>query len=230
MRKKRIFRLGSCVVQDAFFHFRKLFKEFGYEVVNTTYDRVTTPAFSSLLDEPGPLAERLYDEMHKTYLRNMQKNILNNNWGTDHFATWVQYQSIVKQNTPDTLFTDIGPEDILLLDFHGELYSRYDDGKDSFGIWPFWPIHTRFFPQWFVDKVNTFPTYQSDMISREQIKKRHQKMMAFGNLLQKKFNNNIIVLDSVFTTRLYIEGIGTGKQLEFEHLNLGIPFITVDQN
>jgi len=225
MRKKRLYRLGTCVVDDAFFHFHSLFKDLGYDVVQNSYTRAATSVFSNLLDKPGPMAERLHDEMHST----MQKNVTKRNWRESHYAVWLQYNAIVRLHSIDTLFPDVGPDDVLIMDCHGDLYSKYDDGKDSFGIYPAWPQITQHFPSWLVEKINTFPTYKADMISMEQVKRRHSKLQAFAELIFKKFNNNVIILDKAFTNKLYVEDLGPGEQLSCNLLNVEIPFITVDE-
>src|ERR1700741_367219 len=196
MQKKRVFMLGCCVADDVVYKFTPLLNEFGYETVLTNYqngNRITA-RLSSLFDKPGPIAKRLYDECHKAFKHMMDSRTPEQRL-PEHSLTWLQYDAVLKFNTPETLYADVNSDDIIIIDLHGCTYTGYDDGLDSFWIHPAWPSIQDNFPKWFKDKVNSFTGY-----NRRDIRVRKQKLITVLSEVNKKFKH-VIVIGNVFTDK-----------------------------
>lgn len=228
MNKKKVFRLGTCVSDDVCYHFHTMFKEFGYTIVKDLYTRTISPSFSTMGDRTGPIASRLHDEMHKIYLKAMEADPKNNTWQTNQTATWHQYNNIVKLNSVQELFDDgiefknIHKEDIIIIDFHAEINAIYDDGLDSFMIYPYWQLHEHHFPKWLTKIVNDHQNFQEGLLSQDQIARKVENALVILELLQQKFNNNVVVINNVYTNKLF-KG---GHQEKFQILK---PFVEFDE-
>lgn len=142
----------------------------------------------------------------------------------------IQYNAIVKPTSLDEYLKQFGPHDVMIFDLHGELYPTYDDGLDEFGITPGFQDDIRYYPTWLVEKISTFPTYQADMMSPTQNKKRDRQIIEVGQKIQQRLKSNVILVNNVFTKNVYIPGLeAAGEQLVLPQLNLSIPFITVNE-
>jgi len=102
----------------------------------------------------------------------------------------------------------------------------YDDGLERFVVPPAWNKNKIYFPNWLVKKIDSFPTYQADMISKEQSDLRVRNTYSVNDTLTRIFGSNIIAIGSVYTNKQYISELNTvSESILLSDYNIPIPFI-----
>jgi len=219
MIKRKLFVLGSCLLIDIITENKDIFNKY-FDLGSTDWNqhRMMTTTISLLNSSPGAIASRLQDEMHVT----VQKG---------HGIDYKQYNSIVKPINLTDFLQQVSPGDVLLIDFHGDMYPTYDNGLEKFEIHPGWNRNKMKYPNWLIQVIESFPTYQADMISSEQgaIKRRDTKIVT--EVLSRVFGSNIIAIGSVHTNKQYLKELNSvGEALSLSDYNVHIPFIKIDAN
>lgn len=227
MHKKRVYLLGTCVSDDVGYVYRDLFKQYGYDVVFTKYKDRIVSRFSSGLVNPGPIAERLQEDM-KESMTKMMSAYTPTKRPKGHILRWIQYDSVVKDNDPFHVFRNVGPDDILVIDLHGEMYPSYDDGVEAFWVHPIWEGIKQHFPQWFIDKIDSFPTYQDDMMSVTQNERRKYYVMMYMQIIHKIFGDNVIMIGNVWTDKTFNSSGIPLRVEDFQNFDFTLPFVNVD--
>lgn len=218
--------LGTCVTHDFALRFKSVFESYGYTVDFSNFsgkpnNKHITPRLSSSIVPPGQIAEMLQAANMHTVKSSQYR-----------YKWWLQFESVIKTFTIEDAFASVNVDDILVMDLHGELYPAFENGDDSFGIYPGWNTIRTMFPAWFTNLVDTFPTYKADMLSGEVLKIRNRRLDECARRLSNIFNN-IIVIGSVFTDRIYlpdVAGGAVGKVLPFRDVKGAIPFVTVSSD
>ena len=173
-----------------------------------------TQKISNINTKSGPIGARLQEEMHS--INNGVKLISR------------IYHSIVRPYPLTDMLKDVSPGDLLIMDFHAEMYPTYYDGADEFGINPGWHQNKSYFPKWLVDKIDSFPTYQADMVSANEARRRKQNTIMACDLLATKFGVNVITIGPVYNKKQYIKELNAvGENLILKDYNFSIPFITM---
>ena len=212
----RLFILGTCLASQIAMTNSKRIRDNFTGIVKLS--RTTTSKFSTLLTKPGPISERLYYDMHNT-IHNAPVRIQQ------------QYYSIVRPMGISEIFSDVRPNDVLMLDFLGELCPTFTDGIEEFQILlgTFGQPLISYWPQWLVDTVTSCHAYQEDMLSPEQRKRRDKQIYKFSDLITNKFGSRVIVIQNLFTNKIYVPELNAiGQQMLIPDKNISVPFITVN--
>ena len=216
MNDRKLFMLGSCLPTDMVLKNWSIFSPyFKSENVQWQWRHKMSFKASTLNTKSGPIGARLQEEMH---------SIINN------YDLPIRriYSSIVRPYPLTEMLKDVNPGDVLIMDFHSEMYPTYYDGTDEFEIQPAWPKYKSYFPKWLVDKIDSFPTYQADMVSANEARRRKQNTIMACDLLATKFGVNVITIGSVYNKKQYIKELNAvGENLILKDYNFSIPFITM---
>lgn len=215
-QNRKTWLLGTCTVEDVALHCKPIINELGGSIVSKVSS--IPSKLSTLATPPGPIAARLQEEMHRTI-------------DTLPFSVRRQYNSIVKNESIWSIKDQVGPNDTLVFDLHGELYLTYYDGLDEFIIRPDYPDTVKYFPQWFRDKVNSQMTVKADMMSSEQNARRQRNLIQVTDQLDAVFSGRVILINNVFSTKVFVEEIGAaGTEILRPEVNVSIPFLTVTES
>jgi len=215
MSTRKLFILGSCLLTDLIDHHIDIFdKYFARENIQTTPHRYLPTKISLLNEVPGAIAARLHDEMHSRVYIDLTR------------ADRKLYHKIIKPLRLVDLLKQVTVGDILLMDFHGDMYPTFDNGLEKFEIGPDWSGVKMKYPSWLRHTIDSYPTYQADMISKEQNNIRIRDMKTITTMLSRAFGSNIINIGSVYTNKQYIKELNTvSETLALSDYNFSIPFI-----
>lgn len=218
MNDRKLFMLGTCLTTDIVLHNWDIFSPyFKSSNVQWKWYRLMTNKTSVMNEKPGPMGARLQEEMHYT---------INNNKCSLPISRI--YHSIARQHSLEEMLKTVNPGDLLLIDFHADMYPTYYDGADEFEVQPVWRRYKSYFPKWLVDKIDSFPTYQADMISINEVQRRNQNTITATTMLTEKFGTNIITIGSVYNRKIYMKELSAvAESLVLKDYNFSIPFITM---
>jgi hypothetical protein len=213
--QRKTWILGTCTAQDVALHHQTVMSELGGTIVSKVSE--IPSKLSTLATPPGPIAERLQEEMHLT-IDTMPYNVRR------------QYNNIVKRHSLTDLSQQVGQHDTLIFDLHAELYLTYYDGCDEFAIRPDYFETSKYFPEWFRHKVRSVMTVKADLMSPEQNARRQRQLIQVTEQLDKIFFGRVIMISNVFSKKIHVESVGAaGKELLLPELNVSIPFLTVTE-
>ena len=191
MRKIRVVSVGGCV---------------GYDIMMTNRDwrqkfvlaEVYTGSVSRSQFKPGKIAERLQDEMRslqETWPREQKANINR------------QLRVIVKTETINSIIQKQLPNTIIMVDPSYELSDYFDDGNESFDIFPFWEDIQQYFPDWFRLKVSQY-RYKFDVASSRVESDRVNTYLNFFKVLTDQ-KCLAMFIDNAATERSYIKKLNS---------------------
>lgn len=213
---RQITVFGTCVTYDILDYYNQEISNFGFDICDLGY-KILPNRVSSLMVKPGPIAERLADEMSKTI---------------SLFPPEVrrQYREIVKPISIDDFLNSIKHNtltDIAAVDLHGELYPTYDDGVENFCILPNFNKVINYFPVWLKEKLTSKFIFKADVLPKSIGDAHHRRNVEFMNYLIRKFNNRVMLIGNVLTDRIYIPELGiAGQSLKIKELQGPLSFFT----
>jgi hypothetical protein len=211
MRKIKIATIGGCT---------------GYDILMTNVNwrqkflltDVYMGSVSRSYFKPGKIAERLQEEMESlkhTFPSKHKENINR------------QLKVIFKNETIDSIIRKQAPSTIIMIDPGYELSDYFDDGNESFDIFPYWEDIQEFFPEWFRLKVAQH-RYKFDVASPRVEAERDETYLNFFKLLSDQ-RCLAIFIDNASTEKSYIKKLNS-VAVTISAFNSRVSFLTASAN
>jgi len=174
-----IYPVGSCLVTDVLSEAIAA----GQAIVPPRSTRFNGRISSSYV-EPGPIAQRLQNEMGLTIAK---------------YPRAVQdiYNDIVKEVSANNVLSLLPQQSTLLVDFHYELFPFAEVGHEQFLIRNFVKLK-QFFPQWLTQIVEQNLYFTDNMSKQQNLDRFH----LYRKFKEDAENHSVISLDNCWATKV----------------------------
>jgi len=170
----------------------KLAKDFGGDLPVLDFEKTMWPDYAStslfsLYSPPGNMAYRVYDSLQK------EKRLTPNQ---NHI-----YQEVCKWPWLKFFAKYAGPEDILLLNFTSELYTKYQNSRECFTLTPYidhlkTDVNNKI--HWLYNEVSN-TNFQKAFDEDDILGPTIELVKDFAKDLEPIFGNRIILVDTILT-------------------------------
>lgn len=164
--------------------------------------------------KPGKIAERLHDEM-QSLIDNIPNNLRS--------KVNRQLLAICKTDTIESIVKRQPPNTIIIVDPGYELSDYFDDGNESFDIFPEYEEIEQFFPDWFRLKVAQ-NRFKFDVASPRVEAERDETYLNFFKLLSDQ-KCLACFIDNASTERTFIKKLNS-VSVTISAFNSRVPFLT----
>lgn len=168
--------------------------------------------------KPGKISERLLEEL-PTLDKNFPSSMRNQLQG--------QIKAICKVETIESIIKMQMPNTIVIIDPAYELSDYYDDGEESFDIFPDWENFVPYLPSWLVEKVAK-NRFKFDMASPRVEKQRVDTYTDIFRLLTEQ-KCLAFFIDNVATEKSYIRKLNSISST-ISAFNSKVTFLTATQD
>lgn len=198
MTKTKVFHFGACDLMDAL-NRHSILREYDILTQGTIYPFHGT-SLLSLYTKPGSVAEQMHDFMYK-YMRSS-------------YQTNPVYLEVTKFPYFDYWKKNAGPNDIMVLNFSTEMYTKFFTANEKFSILP--QFRELEHLHWVRDSVlfnNNAHLYFDDETNLGMTK---ELLVDFANHVKEVFQDRVILCSTNLTEKVFVNPLlpVTGEALD----------------
>ena len=220
VQKPRLFLFGGCdlwdstnvkLIRDSYYIDKYAFNTNKDASLNVNNKFQESTSLISLYSKPGSVAERVQDTLYS--LDKLEYHHV------------LASEQVMKYDYIEFFRRHVGPNDILLLNFTNDLYTKFRRGSECFSILPqLMPIAKPSDPlYWLFDEYIKHDFYHSCFDDKDSLNETTEALRDFAKDIYSIFQDRVILVKFHLSNLIYHGSIDNVKQLNWS-CNSEIPF------